>query len=215
MPTKDKDLLAWMKNFLKVVLMYLAKWKVAATEVDDMNDKIGRFETAMDVVESKLHTQQDVDKKNIVKKEAKDAVRLFVNYHINGNPNVTTDQRRVCGLTVYDDTKTPADVPDFFPMLDEFLHPAIGEVKLCTVDSKYQKKSKPEHVYGMEVRYAVRAEKVEFVEELDRSEVVTKTWIVLNLGDRMVGKYLTVVFRYVNTWGQKGPYSPVYHIMIA
>jgi hypothetical protein len=215
MPDREKDLLAWMKNFLVMVLSFLAKWKVAATEADDMNDKIGRFETAMDVVESKLHTQQDVAKKNIAKREAKGSVRYFVNYHINGNPNVTTDQRIVCGLTVYDHTKTPADVLEIFPMLDEFSHPAIGRVKFKMVDSKHRKKAKPDHVHGTEMKYTVRAEKVDNPKHMEHSEFTAKMTATLQFDVELVGKYISVVFRFVNTRGQKGPWSPVYHIMIS
>jgi hypothetical protein len=214
-PSKDKDRAVWLGNFSEKITMYAQLWNVPAGATDDVSTKTGKFITAYKVVEDPRHTPVDVAKKNEAEDEAIEAARKFYMHYIVGNDLVTNAQRIDCRLPVYDDTRTPADVPDFFPMLNEFLHPAVGEVKLYTVDSKYQKKAKPEHVYSVEVRYAVRAEKVELVEELDQSDFTTKTWIVLNLGDKMVGKYLTVFFRYANTRGQKGPWSPVYHIMIS
>jgi hypothetical protein len=215
MPRKDKDLLAWMKNFLKVVLMYLAKWKVAAIEADDMNDKIGRFETAMDVVESKLHTQQDVDKKNIVKKEAVDAVRLFVNYHINGNPNVTFDQRRVCGLTVHDKIPTRAPLPHTFPVLKELIQRIKACIEIQAVDSESGKKSKPDHVQGVEVIFWIGPKPAEHIRELLRSLYMTHMSFSIQLTDDESTQYFSFSMRYENTRGEKGPWSPIYHVVIS
>jgi hypothetical protein len=214
-PRKEKELVVWLKNFSQKITIYAQLWNVPLSATDDVNTKTGKFDTALTVAEDPRHSSVDISKKNTAKDEATDAARSFYMQYIVGNKSVTEDQRIDCGLPVYDDTRTPADIPDFFPMLEDFSHPAVGQVKLNTVDSKEKKKTKPKSVQGVEVRSAVRAEKLEFVEEMDRSDFTTKTYIVLDLGDKMVGKFLTFFFRYENTRGQKGPWSPVYHIMIS
>jgi hypothetical protein len=215
LPGKEKDLLVWMLNFLAKVMLFLSKWKVPATEADDMNDKIGRFKAAKEVVDDKAHTQQDVDKKNMVKKEAIGSVRLFVNYHINGNPNVTLDQRKVCGLTVPDNDPTLSPDPTSTPVKKRVDHPTEGQVRIWIEDSITGLSVKPDGVHGWEARLKVCAERILHRDQLDRSEFVTHNPLVLQFDDYQLGMIISITFRYENTRGVKGPWSEIYYIIIS
>jgi hypothetical protein len=214
-PRGDEEFYDWSGNFRSYVLIYQSMWELPSGATAEINTAIGDYRTAYQTVLDVNHTTQDIEKKNEARAVAETAVRGFVNYHVNGNPKVTDDQRKVCGLPIYDRTMTPSPVPDMFPVGTEVSQPAKARIKIKTVDSKLKKKAKPPGVHGIELAYVVGPKPAEHVREMTHSLFSTRTTIVVQLTDEESAEYFSFFMRYENTRGEKGPWSPVYHVVVS
>jgi hypothetical protein len=215
LPHGDVPFYEWVKNFVIYLLMYLVKWGLPAGCADKLNELLGKYKLALETAHDARHTTQDIEKKNEAKEELMTEVRQFVGMHIAYNKNITNDERKVCGLPIYDNTWTPTKIPDTFPLLDEFLHPAPARIVLKMRDSKTKKAAKPDEVHGTEIRFTVREVQVYDVEDMEQSGFVTRMKALFQFTGKQVRMYFSFCMRYENSRGEKGPWSPVYHIVIS
>jgi hypothetical protein len=215
LPHGDVPFLEWVTNFIIYVLMYLVKWGLPAGCADRLNELLGKYKLALEVAHDARHTTQDIEKKNEAKEELMAEVRQFVGRHISYNKLITNDERKVCRLPIYDDTRTPSPIPDFFPMLEKILQKAKARIEVWTVDSKYRKKAKPAYVHGIEIVYLVSREKAQYIRELTHSMFTTRSSFIIQLTDEESTEYFSFAMRYENSRGEKGPWSEIYHIVIS
>jgi hypothetical protein len=152
------------------------------------------------------------------RKEKADAVTIgardFVNTYLRYNPAVTDADRESLGLTIPDKHPTPAPPPHSHPDIKFY---ATGDV--CCVgielrDSESGSKTKPEHVHGAELRYAILPAPPADDTELVHSEFTTRARYELHFTESERGKTVYVFARWENTRGQKGNRSMIYATVV-
>jgi hypothetical protein len=137
------------------------------------------------------------------------AVRNFVNAWLRYNPAVTDADRESLGLTIPDRHPTPAPPPHSHPDIKFY---ATGDV--CCVgielrDSESESKTKPKHIHGAELRYAILPAPPKEDTALVHSEFTTRARCELHFTESERGKTVYVFARWENTRGQKGHRSMI------
>jgi hypothetical protein len=215
LPHGDVPFYEWVKNFLIYVLMYLVKWGLPAGCADRLNELLGKYKLALEVAHDARHSTQDIEKKNEAKEELMAEVRYFVGMYIVYNKNITSDERKVCGLPIYDNTWTPSPDPTTFPVKKKVVRLAEGRIGIYIQDSATGESTKPDGVHGWEILYVVSTQKAMHRDEMTKSTFVTHNPAVLQFDDHQLGMILSFTIRYENTRGVKGPWSEIYYIIIS
>jgi hypothetical protein len=70
-------------------------------------------------------------------------------------------------------------------------------------------------VQGVEVAFWIGPKRIEHIRELLRSIYMTHMSFSIQLTDDESTQYFSFSMRYENTRGEKGPWSPIYHVVIS
>jgi hypothetical protein len=111
-PSKEADVIPWIRNFVIVLAANAARWGIAEVLVSTLGNLGMAFEEAynrrMLPDAGKVSTEQ----KNLALKALKKSVQNMVNGHINHNKAVTPDDRIALGLYGYKPGRSPQGDPE-------------------------------------------------------------------------------------------------------
>jgi hypothetical protein len=141
------------------------------------------------------------------------ATRDFVNKHLRYTDAVTDADRSSLGLHIPDTHPTPAPTPTSLPVI-QFYFPSVCRVGIELRDSESGLKTKPAHVHGAELRYAILSAPPAAEEELVHSDFSTRSTYVLQFNETQRSKTVYIFARWENTRGEKGPRSTIYSAVI-
>jgi hypothetical protein len=147
-------------------------------------------------------------------KEARAAYRM-VHGLFKGNPLVLDEDLVVMGMPRrHSGGNTPVQPPKSIPAL-EIDRPSTGVVVVHFHDKEVEHKAKPRGVHGIEFLYGILDHPPTSRDELTRGAFNTRTPHHFTFGMESAGKDLYITARWENTRGEKGPWSELYHTLIA
>ncbi len=213
-PGPDAALSIWAANFSAYVTTNATALGVPTTDATALASAVTAFggaiashTTAVANAKSVRETKQ-TDRQSLVSQ-----ARLIAR-RIQANPAVTNTQKDAAGITVPATTRTPAPAPTTVPAATLDTNAGLRQV-LRLVDSGTDKRRKPRGAIGAEVYMAIASAPPAGVDQLSLRDVNSSTKVIQEFNSADTGKTAFYAFRWVNTRGDKGPWSDITAATIA
>jgi hypothetical protein len=213
-PTKDAEVIPWIRNFVAVLAANTARWGIAEALVTALGSLAMAFEDAynrrMLPDAGKVSTEQ----KNMALKALKKGVQNMVNGHINHNDAVTKDDRLALGLYIYKAGKSPMEKPETTVVLRVVTGLVRQLIVYFTDSATPDKRAKPYGMREMELMCGVLASPPASVEDLHRPESATKSPLTMTFREEDRGKTVYMAGRWRNSSPEGGPWSVIVSAVI-
>ncbi|MDR1215090.1 MAG: hypothetical protein LBK25_00230 [Treponema sp.] len=209
----DEGSLAWLRNFIAVLLQHLTESGVPQAEVTALQAKFTDYETKLAKAKSGNRGKADVAEKNAAKKLAVNAARMITKLYLAWNPAVSDVLREMLGITVHDGTRTTIPVPQTRP---EFSFKVIDLMRI-QIDFHDQGSSHNAIPYGDSgalLFYATGDAPVVSYDSLTKTALLTHSHFIFELPPEDQGKILSAAMVWQNKKGEKGPWSEIQSIVI-
>jgi hypothetical protein len=164
-------------------------------------------------IDPQKRTPGIVEKFNKIEKEFRSDVRIFVRSYLRFNVLVTEQDRKDIGLPVYKKAPTRARVKKTCP-LAVTATPGPAIISFQVHDEKNKKFRIMPGQKGYEVIYIVSDEPVGDRELLIRTMFCSKARMRMKFDDSDRKKTLYFSLCWINTRGDKGPYSDIFSVNI-
>jgi len=210
-PSRDAEFDRWLDNLVDYVKqrtlggspMWTHIPPSAVEELDDArNDWKERYELTLHP-----HTPAQTVGKNDARKRTEKIVRPFVQSFLYWKA-VSDEDRTNMELPNRDMEPTPQHAPSKIPEIETDTS-VIRRLRFRMRDFGSKSWAKPEHVHGMDFRWAALAERPSHVDELKNIVNATANPIVLDFDEADRGKRVYFAVRWVNNTGHGGPWSDI------
>jgi hypothetical protein len=206
-PRKDGEFDILQDSVYAVVSEKAAQWLIPNACVSALTAPRARWITAVTAYRNTaIRTSAVVQEKNDARKNYVSVLRNFIQGQLVRNSNVTDADRRSMGLPVYDRTPTKPGVPTSRMEMEVFFSQIVQHV-IRVRDSETKSAAKPRHVIGFELWRRIGGETKPVIEEMQLVELVVRSPHKLEYSFAERGKYVWYTSRWVNTRGEKGPWS--------
>jgi hypothetical protein len=214
-PRKDGDFLTWLINFLKYLSTSMTRFNFPADVYQELvmlrDDFAQKLETAE---EPSTRTTLTVQAKNSARKTLVKLLRSKIKESLTFNHAVTDEDRRGLGLPVYKSTRTPSPVADESPDLDvDTSVPGRVGIHFYEKGSRH-KKAKPPGQASVEVVWIISDTLPTRWDQLLHSDIDTNSPYILSFENDQRGKTVYFALRWVNTRGEKGPWTEIQSAII-
>jgi hypothetical protein len=206
-PRGDEDFDIFQNNVFTTASAKTSQWQIQSSAIAELSVQRTRWVTAIAAYHiTATRTPAVTQEKNDARKNYESPLRNFIQGQLVHNNKVTDADRRSMGLPVYDRTPTTPSAPtsrtdtyvDFSQMAQHIIHVRNEETK-STV--------KPEHVVGFELWRKIGGETTPSFDEMQLVEQVPRSPHTLTYTYADRGKNVWYLTRWVNTRGEKGPWS--------
>jgi hypothetical protein len=209
MAKKDEDFDILQENVYNATVANASKWLIPQQVINALKAPRQRWKAAYAAYRNPAtRTPAVTQEKKDAKKEYQAMLRTLIQGQIMHNSQVSDAERRAIGLPVYDRTPTKATPPktraetevDFSQIKKHILH---------VRDSESKSAGKPTHVIGFEIWRRVGGDTEPAYEEMQLVELATRSPHTLEYASTDRGKMVWYAVRWVNTRGEKGPWSEI------
>lgn len=214
-PSSDGEFAAWLRNLAAYVTAHFAELGLGADDMDALTYWSEEFPISLDaLVAAQAEAAAKRQAKDEMRSGAEEAVRGIVR-RIQAAPGVTDAQRQALGIMVRDSTPTAAGAPTTRPVVSV---EAGQRLRHMIHFAETGKKGKPAGVMGCEVWMKITAAGA--AAPVDPSELSflaldTRTPYIAEYDGADAGKTAHYMLRWVNTRGDKGPWSETISATIA
>jgi hypothetical protein len=171
------------------------------------------YETAFNAAQNPNRGKVDVLTKNEAKEALITALWTFIKGYLTYNPAVSDADRENMGLPLHDGTRTPAPAPTTIPEL-ELDSSVIRQITVHFKDAGSDRRGKPAHVHGVELRWRLLDNAPSSVEDLKNSAFDTASPYTFRFDEAERGKALYICLCWENSKGEKGPFGEIYKAII-
>jgi hypothetical protein len=212
-PHQDGAFLEWAKTLLAYAAPKSAAFNIPAGTLTPIQAQMTAFETAFNAAQNPNRGKVDVLTKNEAKEALTASLRTFIKGFLAYNPAVSDADKENMGLPLHDGTRTPAPVPATIPEL-ELDSSIIRQISVHFRDAGSDKRGKPAHIHGVELRWALLDNPPQSVEDLTKSAFDTASPYTFTFDEPERGKALYICPRWENNKGDKGPWGEIMKAII-
>ena len=214
-PRKDAGFNALQKAVYSLSLLHAAAWLIPEQSFSAFEAERSRWNTAYATyLDPAKRTHAVVQEKNDARKDYEAAVRPFIQGQLMHNPRVTDADRLNMCLPVYDRTPTPAAPPASYPELDiDFSQ--IARHTLRVRDSELKGSGRPKHVVGFEIWRRIGGQTEPGIRDMQLVGQAPRSPHTLEYDFSERSLLAWYALRWVNTRGEKGPWSGIISAIIA
>jgi hypothetical protein len=212
-PHADGAFLEWSKTLVAYVTVKLTGFNIPQEALTPVQGLLTAYETVFAAVQNPNRGKVDVLNKNEAKEALAAALRTFIKAYLTYNPAVTDADKENMGLPLHDGTRTPEPVPTTIPEL-ELDSSVIRQITTPFRDAGSEKRGKPAHVHGIELRWDLLDNAPSSVEDLKNSAFDTASPYTFTFDEAERGKALYICPRWENNKGDKGPWGEIYKAII-
>jgi hypothetical protein len=213
-PSREADIIPWIRNFVTVLAANAARWGIAEALVTALGNLGMAFEAAYNHRMLPDAGKVSVEQKNLALKALKKGVQDMVNGHINHNPAVTSDDRVALGLYVYSTSRSEIPVPETVVVI----RPVPGQVRqviaYCTDSGTPERRGKPYGAKSIELACAVLASPPKGIEDMVRFITASKSPVTLAFREEDRGKTVYMVARWKGHQEQEGNWGSIISAII-
>jgi hypothetical protein len=206
-PRPDAAFDTFYRNILDYVDGNNSRWgHIPQNDVDQLEQEFTAWHEAY---ERTLvpHIPQLTLEKNRVRVTMERALRAFINRFLRWPP-VTDLDRDKMGIRNWDTIRTEQPVPSSVPEM-EFVTSVIREITIRYRDFGSTHWAKPDHVHGIEIRWAILDSRPDTVDALVHIELDTANPLTLVFDEGERGKRIFVSARWFNNTTHTGPWSDI------
>ena len=207
-PHQDGPFLEWAKTLLAYAGPKSTAFNIPAGTLAPVQAQLAAYETAFNAVQNPNRGKVDVLTKNEAKDTLVTSLRAFIKGYLTYNPAVSDADKESMGLPLHDSTRTPAPAPATIPEL-ELDSSIIRQISVHFKDTGSDRRGKPEHVHGIELRWALLDNAPVSVEDLNNSAFDTASPYTFSFDEAARGKSLYICPRWENNKGDKGPWGEI------
>lgn len=205
-PSSDADFSSWLQNFISYANANLPTVGLAAADVTPLQDAVTNWDTAYaNHLTSQASAQGARQKKDDTRKQVEDVLRPLVQ-RVQATPTVKDSDRQSLRLNLRSTTRTAAAAPTTRPVAtidtSQRLQHTISFVDETTPTSR----AKPPGVSGCEIWVKIGTAPVD-PSELTYLATDTRTPYTAVFDGADGGKIAHYMLRWVNTRGERGPWS--------
>jgi hypothetical protein len=214
-PKKDKDFDILQENVYTKASANMTVWLIQQQTIDAFDAPRQRWNDAyLAYCDPSRRTQGVTQEKIDARKEYETALRIFIQGQLMHNSRVSDANRRDMGLPVYDRIPTPASPPETRPEVNiDFSQ--IARHVLRVRDSGMKKAGKPPHIAGFEIWCHIGGHTEPTFEEMRLLGQATRSPHTLEYTSADRTQMAWYATRWVNTRGEKGPWSEFVSAIIA
>jgi hypothetical protein len=212
-PHQDGAFLEWAKTLLAYIPSKLTVFNIPQTAFTPIQGLLTAYEAAFNAAQNPNRGKVDVLNKNEAKEALTQSLRAFIKGFLTYNPAVSDVDKENIGLPLHDGTRTPAPVPTTIPELELDIS-VIRQISVHFRDAGSDKRGKPAHIHGVELRWALLDNPPVSVEDLIKSAFDTASPYTFKFDEPERGKALYICPCWENNKGDKGPWGEIYKAII-
>jgi hypothetical protein len=212
-PQSDGAFLEWAKTLTAYASPKLTNFNIPAGAFTPIQAQLTAYETAFEAAQNPNRGKVDVLNKNEARDTLKTSIRSFVKAYLAYNPAVSDADKENMGLPLHDGTRTPVPAPTTIPEV-ELDSSIIRQIAVHFKDAGSEKRGKPAHVHGIELRWALLDNAPASVEDMKNSAFDTATPYTFTFDETDRGKALYICPRWENNKGDKGPWGEIVKAII-
>ena len=207
LPRPDADFNAWLRNFQTYATANLAPLGLTAADLTALQTAVTGWDAAFNA-----HTAAQAKAQSA--RQAKDDSRAEVEAllrplsgQLQSKTDVTDAHRLALGLTVRSTTRTAASTPTTRPVMQVDTSQRLRHTLSWTDELTPTTRAKPDGVSGCEIFTKVGDPAPVDPEELKYLATDTASPYVVEFDGNKAGKTAYYMLRWVNTRGERGPWS--------
>ena len=212
-PHSDGAFWEWVKTLITYVTPKLSNFNIPQKALTPIQGLLTAYETAFNAAQNPNRGKVDVLNKNETKEALIEALRTFIKGYLTYNPAVSDADKENMGLPLHDGTRTPTSAPTTIPEL-ELDSSVIRQISVHFKDAGSEKRGKPAHVHGVELRWALLDNPPSSVEDLTKSAFDTSSPYTFTFDEAARGKALYICPRWENGKGDKCPLGEIVKAII-
>ncbi|MDR0561745.1 MAG: hypothetical protein LBG73_03570 [Spirochaetaceae bacterium] len=212
-PHQDGAFLEWAKTLSAYVTPKLTDFNIPGAVLPPLQTQLTAYETAFNAAQNPNRGKVDVLNKNEAKEALTARLRSFVKAYLAYNPAVSDADKENMGLPLHNGARTPAPVPGTIPEL-ELDSSVIRQIIVHFRDNGSDRRGKPAHVHGVELRWSLLDGPPHSVEDLTKSAFDTASPYTFKFDEADRGKALYICPCWENNKGEKGPYGEIYKAIV-
>jgi hypothetical protein len=201
-PHQDGAFLEWAKTLITYVTPKLATFNIPQGMLTPIQGLLTAYETAFEAAQNPNRGKVDVLTKNEAKEALIQALRTFIKGYLSYNPAVSDADKENMGVPLHDGTRTPIPAPTTIPEL-ELDSSVIRQIIAYFRDAGSDRRGKPAHVHGVELRWGLLDNAPSSVEDLKNSAFDTASPYTFTFDETDRGKALYICPRWENNKGIK------------
>ncbi len=213
-PSDEPGFDSFQDNLVKQATANKVAWVIDAAQLGLLTPLQAKWALNWAICKVKTNaTTAQRKAKNQAKAAYKKQLRIFIKGQIQGNVNMTDDERILCGVTPHKTTRTPAVKPDTTPTVT--VETANGEV--AHIFCKQQQgndgsslRAKPDGIKKVKVVYIVSATAPASPAACINTVYSGKTKITLQFDVADAGKKFYGFACWVNSKDEQGPWSVLF-----
>jgi hypothetical protein len=212
-PASDEKFLEWAKNLYDYAATHFSGWNIPTPQTD-LQTLLTAYETAFQVTQNPNRGKVDVLHKNEARDALKSKIRVYVRAYLINNLAVTDEDKAAMGLPIHKKGKTSIPLPETVPELTvDTGTPRRHKVHYRDKDS--ERRGKPAHVAGIEIRSVILDHYPASVDELVNSNYDTASPFVKDYNEAERGKKVYYCGRWeISKEGGKGPFGEIVEAII-
>ncbi|MDR3184180.1 MAG: hypothetical protein LBT49_02080 [Prevotellaceae bacterium] len=208
-PQADMKFLEWATVFVHALGKSLARFGFPNELYEKLTQQLADFTKKFELATApSTRTSVAVLEKNIARNTLKTTLRQAVKEHLTYNSALTNVDRDNLGLPVHKTSHTRAQVAHTYPAFNVDTS-MLRRLTVHFYNWESASKAKPRGQYAVEIRWILSDVPLVNVSDLLHSAFVTRSPFMLEFDDQERGKTVYFVLCWVNTRGQKGPWSEI------
>jgi len=215
-PQNDAEFNLWQANMVEIIASNLENWVITA---DDFNTLTGLQENWAVAFAKASNKQNRTSADVLAKDDAREAyvkdLRNFVAQWLASNSKVSNSDRGRMGLTVKSGTRTPVPVPITLPVGNIDFSIRLQHTIQFADESTPRSKAKPAGVHGCEIWMKIDGNAPTDASELSYVATDTSSPYTSTFEGKHAGKIVYYWLRWVNTRGERGPWSSTISAIVA
>lgn len=207
-PTTDVNFNLWQGSLVTIVQTNATAWGILPADVAALIALQVAWAAAFAKASNKQNrTAADVQAKTDARKNYEAFLRKFIAQWLSNNARVPNSERQRMGITVKTGTRTAAPVPETCPMLTIDFSSRLQHTISFVDEATPRSKAKPAGVHGCEVWMKLGNDAPKDISEFTYLGTDTATPYIATFDSADIGKTAWYMLRWVNTRGERGPWS--------
>ena len=214
-PRSDAEFNLWQTSIITQVQASATTWGILPADVTALvalqTSWIATFAKANN---KQNRTPADVQSKNDARDAYEKGLRKFIAQWLTNNAKVPNSERQRMGLTVKTETRTAASVPVSTPVATIDFSVRMQHTIHFADEATPRSKAKPAGVHGCEVWMKVGGDMPKDATGFTYLATDTASPYVATFEGDDTGKTVWYLLRWVNTRGERGPWSTTFSALV-
>lgn len=213
-PSSDAEFSLWMRNYATKLNSLKSSLNLNETSMNDLTTLQSAFDADLSrVSEARAGLAAAAQAKERSRQLLEESVRQMTR-SLQINPALTDADKADLQITVTDQTRTPAAVPQTRPVAQVDTSKPQQHTISWVDEATPTSKARPEGVYGCELRCQVGGAEPADPDEMKFLAIDTRSPYVAQFEGADAGQTVYYRLRWVNTRNEQGPWSDIYSATI-
>jgi len=214
LPVSDTDFTVWMQNFISYANANLSAIGLTAADLTPIQNAEAAWETAYTAnVTAQAQAQSTRQAKDDARSEQVSLVRALV-ARIQASKTVTDAQRQALQLNVRSATRTPVGAPSSRPIAQVDISQRLRHTLSFMDELTPTSRAKPTGIIGCEIWNKIGGAPPVDPSEMTYLATDTRSPYTVEFDGSDAGKTVYYMLRWVNSRGERGPWSQTFSAMI-